>query len=557
MRPRGVAAALVALVTLASSCGVLSDEQDPLISVGPDSPADPTDTDPEVEPEPQPGDLLAEEAATSEVADDLGDHDLVVDLTGDGAPFDRRLLGTNLPAWLGPDHDRQDFFAAAFELAGVELLRFPGGSWSNHYAWLDCLEETDGCFWPWAMTVEDFARVITTLDDDTEFMWTVHYNGTPEEAAALVAFFNGSVDDDTPIGVDVDGFDWGTEADWARRRAELGFAEPLPIRYWEIGNEIYGAVQSAGPECASFGWEEIATCDGTEYMLGVDDQAGFGAYADAMRAVDPTIELGAVGVPVVESWGNFGNEVLAEAEGLADFYIVHWYGFDGSPDPDWIPGTAEEFWSPAMADLREAMAGWGVDDLEIAVTEYNLISFRNGDGDAVMRTAANAFFQAEMLGELAKSGVALANQWNIFDADDQLGTSYGMVDANSGAALPALFGFRAWALMGDTLRPVLGDGIAAYATTSADGSVQLLLLNPTGAPRSLSIGIEGGVGAWTATADTMRADALTDRVVTYNGSLAESVTDLHLEATPIGTVDDALAHTIEPYSITVLQLTPS
>ena len=38
-----------------------------------------------------------------------------------------------------------------------------------------------------------------------EVMYTINQSGTSKEAAALVAFFNGSVSDNTTIGVDVRG----------------------------------------------------------------------------------------------------------------------------------------------------------------------------------------------------------------------------------------------------------------------------------------------------------------------------------------------------------------
>ncbi len=50
---------------------------------------------------------------------------------------------------------------------------------------------------------------------------------------------------------------------------------PSPIRYWEVGNEVYGAVKAAGPDCASWGWEDVWTCDGTEYVKGTADHDGF------------------------------------------------------------------------------------------------------------------------------------------------------------------------------------------------------------------------------------------------------------------------------------------
>ena len=73
---------------------------------------------------------------------------------------------------------------------------------------------------------------------------------------------------------------------------------------------MYGAIPSAGPDCAEFGWEEVWTCDGTQYVEGDDAHDGYLDFRDAMRAVDPEIEVGAVGLFDGESWGNWGSEVV-------------------------------------------------------------------------------------------------------------------------------------------------------------------------------------------------------------------------------------------------------
>ena len=127
-------------------------------------------------------------------------------------------------------------------------------------------------------------------------MWTVSINGTAEEAAAAVAFFNGTVDDDLPIGSDRNGRNWLTVGHWAQLRADHGHPRPIGISYWEIGNEVYGAVNAAGRGCASWGWEDVWTCDGTEYVKGTTKHDGFVRFRTAMRAVDADIEVGAVGV---------------------------------------------------------------------------------------------------------------------------------------------------------------------------------------------------------------------------------------------------------------------
>jgi hypothetical protein len=53
-------------------------------------------------------------------------------------PFDRRVLGTNVPAWLSPQVVGGEQFHRMLAASGTTLLRLPGGSWSNGYDWLGC-----------------------------------------------------------------------------------------------------------------------------------------------------------------------------------------------------------------------------------------------------------------------------------------------------------------------------------------------------------------------------------------------------------------------------------
>src|SRR5690606_7237650 len=83
---------------------------------------------------------------------------------------------------------------------------------------------------------------------------------TAEEAAAWVEYCNGAPE--TPGG---------------KLRAQDGFPEPFDVRLWGIGNETAYT-------------HEIGATNAFEYA------ATFNAFAAAMRAVDPRIELVAAGV---------------------------------------------------------------------------------------------------------------------------------------------------------------------------------------------------------------------------------------------------------------------
>ena len=227
-----------------------------------------------------------------------------INVGGSAQALDTRVLGSNLPTWINSNNFADAKFRARTAASGITVLRMPGGSLSNSYGWLSCEMRSNvsgaaSCARPgweaWASRPTDFIDFLQATD--IAGMWVVNINGTPEEAAAAVAFFNATTDDTTPIGVDRNGTDWFTAGHWAQLRSDHGNPAPLGIKLWGVGNEVYGGTPgSGGAECAAWGWEDVWTCSGTEYVNGAGDHAGFTAFRTAMRAVDSTIQVGAVGV---------------------------------------------------------------------------------------------------------------------------------------------------------------------------------------------------------------------------------------------------------------------
>src|SRR5262249_49901749 len=105
--------------------------------------------------------------------------------------------------------------------------------------------------------VDEFIALCRKLNADPYICVNVG-TGTPEEAAALVEYANGPAD-----------------SPWGRRRARNGHPEPDGVKTWNIGNEEY--------------LPNIGSTRGELYAQ------KFIAFARAMRAVDSSIELVAVG----------------------------------------------------------------------------------------------------------------------------------------------------------------------------------------------------------------------------------------------------------------------
>ena len=289
--------------------------------------------------------------------------------------------------------------------AGIKSMRYPGGSYSDLYHW----ESHTGTWTPAAgaggnglyiAPNTDFGHFVGLLDQvGAGAVITVNYGmnpqgtgpGVPQEAAAWVAYANGDPADTKAIGVDDTGHDWKTVGFWAGMRAggkmptddgnnflRISHPTPVGVKYWEIGNEIYGN----GYYYGACGWEadkrvaypaDMSTdckdrknnplLSPTTYGTAVK------AYAAAMKAVDPTIKVGAVLIGNTE-YPDWNAKVLANACPSFDLAIIHWYGGTVLTT---LPSTPEMEIPPLFTTVRSALgtAMFGCPaNIPILVTEW-------------------------------------------------------------------------------------------------------------------------------------------------------------------------------------------
>jgi hypothetical protein len=302
---------------------------------------------------------------------------------------------------------------------------------------------------------------------------------------------------------------------------------------------VYGGKPSeGGAQCASYGWEYVWTCDGTTYVTGDRDHDGYSAIREAMIAVDPSIEVGAVGVADPASWNDWGHEVIAAAGDDLDFYIVHEYGFDSSPSPDEALRRAGELWPEVLADVNAALEG----ETPVAVTEYNLVSVADADDDRTMTQAMNALYIADSIGQLAMGGVDIANQWNLADGIHPNGTSYGLFGTDEDHRFPEFHALEMWSRAGSTLlEPFVDTTTRIYPTRHDDGRVTVLAIN-SGGPSTYRFSVSGTGSGVRASLTSVGAD---DPSATL---MARS------DARDLGPADEPFDVELPAYSISVIDI---
>lgn len=487
--------------------------------------------------------------------------------------FDDRLLGSNLAMWLG-DHLYDETFRARTRASGVRVLRIPGGSMSDHFGWLSCEMRADQtnahpCYdtWEqWAARPTDFINFIKAVGI-AKVIYTMNVNVTPQEAAAAVAFFNAQPSNTTHIGVDANGFDWKTAGDWAQLRLNNGNVQPLHIADWEIGNEVYGGDPAlGGADCVAWGWENSWTCDGVEYVNGAKGYAGYTALRDAMRAIDPSIRVGAVGMEAPNDYANWGNEVIANAGSFMDYYIIHPYAYFDLPAND-AAGWAEMLAKPRAfipqikSELQAAFdAHANGRAIPIAATEYNIVSVQEQDNAQLMNRHLDALFIAEMLGQFAAHGYWAANQWDLTNGCAGNGTCYDLIQVDHAwKRSPQYYAFVLWSRFGSEMLALDNSRdpvtqLSAYAGRIDADTYSLLVINKTANEYRTRITFDNGAVVTDGAADVLQAKSPKAKRVRLNGN-ANPANDLSdAPSLPLTTVGAVTRYTFAPYSITLLRL---
>jgi len=195
---------------------------------------------------------------------------------------------------------RADTIAGLKEL-NSPIYRWPGGNFVSGYDWRDGIGPADrrptrkNPAWTGLeyndFGIDEFAAFCREIE--TEPLVVVNTGlGSPELAAALVEYANGP-----PV------------SRWGKRRAENGHPEPYDVKWWGIGNEMYG------------GWQ-LGHTSMDRYCVRHNE------FVREMLAVDPGIKVVAVGAS-----GNWSKTMLEKCAGSMDLLSEHFY-CGGSDDLD-------------------------------------------------------------------------------------------------------------------------------------------------------------------------------------------------------------------------------
>jgi alpha-N-arabinofuranosidase len=221
------------------------------------------------------------------------------------------------------------------------IYRWPGGNFVSGYDWKDGLGDPDrrpprkNPAWKGIeandVGIDEFMALCRELRTEPYIAVNTGLGGV-EAAAEEVEYVNGAAQ--TPMG---------------RLRAQNGHPAPYGVKWWGIGNEMYG-----------------------EWQLGHMPLADYirkhNRVVEAMRAVDPAIRPVAVG-----SVGDWSREMLSNATGHMALLSEHLYWQDKDDVPAHVAQVVAGIRKVADAhrSYRREIAALRGKDIRLALDEWN------------------------------------------------------------------------------------------------------------------------------------------------------------------------------------------
>jgi len=511
---------------------------------------------------------------------------------------DVRHFGVNLAIWDG-NYEPASYAttAALISEMGCLAVRVPGGSLSDEYHFSSNTTWTNT--WQWQTSFPEFMRVVTNVSAQV-FVVVNYGSGSPEEAAAWVAYANGDASiygtpNDITLGVDASGRNWLTAGYWARLRTLTAAANPdnqydflainrnapFGIKYWEIGNECYGT------------WErDTNTLPNHAYTYAVRATN----YLTRMKAIDPTIEVGVVSVPGESAYNNgytthpawnprtgqtnygWTPVLLTTLKNFGitpDFLVHHHYpqwtdpnNVAGSPVNDVSLLASTGNWATDAATLRQHISdyfGAGGTNIELVVTENNSDAGQQGRQSTSL---VNGLYYADSLGQLLKTEFNGFVWWDLRNSTDTQGffgpalygwQAYGDLGMVNGANTrhPTFYAaklMQAFARPGERILAATSDYslLSAFAARRANGSVAVLVLN-----KSITTSLTGVVSlsgfAPVATSAVRSFGIPNDEAARTNGPAAAK----DITTNNVVYAGSQFTNTFAPLSMTLYTLTPT
>lgn len=314
-----------------------------------------------------------------------------------------RVFGINNVAWDGTENgDYYPGTEAQVTNMGIQALRWPGGSWGDGYHWTnEPMQYGNTSPRTWGSFTPDFITTATNAHAQG-YIIANYGSSTPQEAAYGVA--------------------------------EMNVTNHANFKYWEIGNEVGGSWEldlNTNPP-----WQPH---DPWTYAM------RFAQYYTAMKAVDPTIKIGAVADTTEDGTANYNNHAAVNPitgvthygwtpvmlytmrtnnpNALPDFLIDHSYAPGGDGDTHNLLWSSTH-WQIDAANLRMMLNDYigyylgasVATNIELDITEYG------PGGNQQSISLVSGLFDADCIGDIMQTEFNGALRWDQRNGQSDLTT---------------------------------------------------------------------------------------------------------------------------------------
>ena len=320
------------------------------------------------------------------------------------------IYGNNMSCYNASNNGGDSTYVTAMQASGCRNIRWPGGSYADIVNWNDIT-----CQQSYYATTPQFVSFLQA------------FGGRMQPIVNFSGYWCGSQNAGVSAPVSL------AEAWVGWNKANAGSAKAT---YWEIGNESYGYWEQGGQGSSG------STLNGTIYGQ------YFAQYYKGMKAIDNTIQIGAVASPGYNDYGNWTPNLLtaANAAGVVpDFLIIHNY-------PEGVTGTGASYDANTLGTLYlpsaqkaslDSLVSSVLGPSHVGQIKYRMTEYSSSLGPSIQTVEyLNAMFVSQWILECAKSGWAGANLWAAKNGAAYSGApDYGFLDANSDSPHPDYYIF--------------------------------------------------------------------------------------------------------------------
>ena len=287
-----------------------------------------------------------------------------------------------------------------FKDNSIRMIRWPGGNFTSAYNWYNSIGPVEK-----RRSVPNYAwgGICDNLFGLHEFL---RYCELTDMTPVIGVGFNQELIPPQEIADWVEYCNGGTDTKMGALRAQNGHPEPFNVKYWGIGNEVYGKYQQGHTDVKTYA-------------------ENFIRIAKKMRRVDPDIVIIACGEGMQLSWhggSDWNDELLRIAGKHIDMLDIHYYVY--GPKKEQLGNisrdeyyrsfsSANHFMRDYLEKLRAILAKRKLEHIGVAMLEWGVMPSVTSPRIPGRKTFANLLCASALYNEMIRQNVQMGAYHNF------------------------------------------------------------------------------------------------------------------------------------------------